>query len=397
MKLQPDWLFWPQTQKLVKAFADSGKNDELRFVGGAVRDSLLGIKAEDVDVASTLPPQLIKTLLEKTGIRVIPTGIKHGTVTALIEGKNFEITTLRRDIFCDGRHAEVTWSTDWKEDAARRDFTINALYLAADGELYDYFSGVEDAQAGNVRFIGDARMRIKEDYLRILRFFRFYAYYGKGEINKEGMVACTELSSQIAILSGERIQNEMLKLLAAPAIFKTIELMQKAGVLEQVCGFKAVLRNPNFIVGNGIINLALLLISAEIVPERALSIIADRWRLSGELRKFLSMLIIYNPKISSASSIAQQKSLLRKLGAGNFAALVQLKQALEPEENYNAMLELVQNWQIPEMPVNGADLLKLGFKQGQELGKKLQELEKIWEESDYKLSKAELIKGFPNN
>ena len=172
------WLHWPQTKRLVAAFAPYPQT--LRFVGGAVRDSLLGREVKDVDAATTLLPEAVMALLEKAKIAAIPTGIDHGTVTAVIDGKHFEITTLRKDLACDGRHADVAFTDNWRDDAQRRDFTMNAMYLSPEGELFDYFDGETDARAGKVRFIGDAGARIAEDYLRILRFFRFFAHYGVG-------------------------------------------------------------------------------------------------------------------------------------------------------------------------------------------------------------------------
>src|SRR5579872_7361897 len=209
--LSPPWLKWPETQALIKAFADA--KAPIRFVGGCVRDALLGRAVQDVDVATPLRPEATMALLQKAGIKAIPTGIDHGTATAVIHGKHFEITTLRKDVSTDGRHATVAYTDDWKEDAARRDFTINALYLSPDGELFDYFNGARDAKEGHVRFIGNAGERIREDYLRILRFFRFYAWYGKTEPDKEALTACTEAANNIGTLSGERVQQEMLKLL----------------------------------------------------------------------------------------------------------------------------------------------------------------------------------------
>ena len=393
MKLNPDWLALSSTQKLIKAFADAGKAGELRFVGGAVRDALLGINAEDIDAATSLLPEETTQLLEKSAIRVIPTGIKHGTVTALIDGKSFEITTLRSDISCDGRHAEVAFTNDWQEDAARRDFTMNALYLGTDGELFDYFGGMEDARTGHVRFIGNSKERITEDYLRILRFFRFFANYGKGEIDKEGLAACFDFALMTENLSGERIAHEMLKLLAAPKAFTALKFMQISRVLEQICGFAIHLKNAmKRIPSNSELNLTLLLLSADITPADALIILANRWRLSNGLKKTLSLLINHVNDISIDLPIAQQKHLLRTLGAEVFSSLIILKQALEPQENYQVMLRLISSWQPPKIPVCGDDLLKLGIKQGKELGEKLHKLEILWEESDYTLTKEDLLK-----
>lgn len=395
MKLSPDWLKWEQTKKLIEAFGEEAY--KFRFVGGAVRDHLLGIKSKDVDLATSIHPELIMKMLEKAGIKVIPTGIKHGTVTAVIDGKHFEITTLRRDTECDGRHAEVEFTDDWAKDAARRDFTMNALYLSVDGELFDYFLGISDLKAGWVRFIGSAGDRIDEDYLRILRFFRFYAYYGKVAPDAKALAACSELAPHIDSLSGERIQAEMLKLLAADDPSAAIKLMREKGILEHVCGFSC---KRVFIHGVGIndvnIRLALLIMRAEISATDALKILADRWKLPNNLKQTVLTLITHMPDISPAIDTPRQKQLIRRLGAETFSALLHLKMLLEPAKdygaNYNIMLKLAANWRPPVMPVTGNDLIAAGIAPGQKLGRQLYELEKIWEESDYKLNKQELLK-----
>jgi len=408
-KPAPNWLHWPQIKKLVSVFG----NDQLRFVGGAVRDAVLGIEAGEIDAATTMPPDAVISLLEKAGIRAIPTGIAHGTITAVIDGKSFEITSLRRDTACDGRHAEVAFGTDWREDAARRDFTINAMYLSASGELFDYFGGVADARAGRVRFIGDAKIRVQEDYLRILRFFRFYAAYGKGDADMQALSACREFANHINGISGERIQHEMLKLLAAPAPFSALALMQECGVFEQVCDF--AYQKPQFAQQNiafrctnmqfrhtnmqaidtlpdTISRLAFLLLNADIAATEALEKIAKRWKISNALYKKLSLLINNIDEISPAISLAEQKHLIRKFGAKNFTEIVILQSAIAPHELYQAMLKFAQNWPIPTFPITGDDLIKAGISTGKPLGDKLRTLEIIWENSDYSMNKEELLK-----
>jgi poly(A) polymerase len=228
----PSWLQQSPVRALIAAFAAVGS--PLRFVGGCVRDSLLDRPVKDIDAATpAIPPQVI-TLLEKSGIKAIPTGIAHGTVTAVIENKHVEITTLRRDAQCDGRHASVEFSDDWREDAARRDFTMNALYLSPQGELFDYFGGLDDARHGRVRFIGEPASRIREDGLRVLRFFRFYAWFGRGAPDAAALEACVAERGMIKRLSGERIQKEMLTLLAAPGPVPALRAMQETGVLAEV-------------------------------------------------------------------------------------------------------------------------------------------------------------------
>jgi len=393
MQLNPKWLNAPETQKLIASFGA----DKIRFVGGAVRDAVLGFEAVELDAATIFEPQETITMLEKAGIRAIPTGLAHGTITAVINEKTFEITSLRRDVSCDGRHAEVAFGTDWREDAARRDFTMNAMYLSADGELFDYFDGASDARAGRVRFIGDARARIAEDYLRILRFFRFFASYGKGAPDETALAACAEFAGQINTLSGERIQHEMLKLLAADAPFSVLELMQKQGVFIHAFGFSmsslrgairdvAIQKNPPS-------RLAFLLLNADIPALDALSKIKERWKISGALHKQLLLLINNVNEISPETLTAKQKHLIRKLGNKNFLAVIVLKNALAPHADYQKMLELANSWQAPAFPITGADLLSIGTPQGKELGEKLHALEKIWEESDYTLTRDNLLKS----
>ncbi len=391
MKLSPEWLNWLPTQKLLEAFGNDGR--KLRFVGGAVRDSLLGIEVVDIDAATSLLPSQVQELLEKSKIRCIPTGIKHGTVTALVDDRSFEITTLRRDISCDGRHAEVEFTSDWHEDAMRRDFTMNALYLAPDGELFDYTGGIEDVKSGSVRFIGDAKERIAEDYLRILRLFRFYAYYGKQHLEAVSLAACKEAAPQINSLSGERIQHEMLKLLTAQAPFSAIALMQDIKIIPHVFGFSINLKEQITQLKSAQLRLAYLLLCAGIPAADALKILSVRWKLSNEFKKLLELLISHIDDIYPSISIAGQKHLIRTLGKEIFTSLVMLKTALAEDINYASMLELAAGWQIPIMPVTGSDLLEKGIAQGKELGQKLKQMEILWEKSNYELDREELLKN----
>ena len=205
-----------------------------RLVGGCVRDALAGRPSADIDLATPQPPEAVASALNAAKIRAIPTGIAHGTVTALIDGRPFEITTLRRDLLTDGRHAEVAWTDDWQEDAARRDFTINAMSLSPDGTLHDYFGGAADLRAGRVRFVGDAATRVAEDYLRILRFFRFQARYGAGEPDPDALAAIEGGLGGIARLSAERVWSELKRILQAPDPTAALHLMAETGVLEAV-------------------------------------------------------------------------------------------------------------------------------------------------------------------
>lgn len=235
MKL-PDapWQHWPGLEPLLAAL---GAGDGLtRYVGGAVRDTLLGLAVEDVDLATSLPPRDVIDRIEAAGLKAVPTGLKHGTITAVIgEGRPIEVTTLRRDVSTDGRHAQIEYTDDWQEDAARRDFTINALSAdPVSGKVHDYFGGEADLEARRVAFIGDPLGRIAEDHLRILRFFRFHARFGRGEADAEGLAACASRANDLMALSRERIADELVKTLALPDPAPTIALMIEHGILAPV-------------------------------------------------------------------------------------------------------------------------------------------------------------------
>lgn len=405
--LTPDWLQWPETQKLIKAFAK--KKAELRFVGGAVRDTLLNRTVTDIDAATPLLPEAVITLLEKAKIKAIPTGLAHGTVTAVIGERHFEITTLRRDVATDGRHADVAFTNDWQADAARRDFTMNAMYLTPAGELLDYYAGVTDAQNGHVHFIGEPAERIAEDYLRILRFFRFYAHYGKGEPDEAAIIASMGLAPLIESLSGERIQTETLKLLAAPHPSPSLRMMQTLRILpfalgldlrdvdifarlealEQLLGitFEPLVKFAGFLYGIG----------AHMAKEEALDILTTRLRLSNQMVKELLPIARHTKLIQPKMTEQQQKRALRYLGQLNFKRILWLNWASSDEpmndlHPYIDMLELAERWLPPVFPLTGDDLIKIGIAPGKELGELLKELEEEWEAGDYKMSKEQLLR-----
>ncbi|MGH6946921.1 MAG: CCA tRNA nucleotidyltransferase, partial [Kiloniellales bacterium] len=225
---QQEWLTALETCALVAALTAGG--DAVRFVGGCVRDAVAGRPVKDIDLATPSPPEQVTALLERAGIKAVPTGIEHGTVTAVVDHLPFEITTLRRDLETDGRRAKVAFTDDWAADAARRDFTMNALSCAPDGTLYDPFDGLADLRAGRVRFVGDPRARIEEDYLRLLRFFRFQAHYGHEPPAPALLAVAMEMAPGLANLSGERLRQETLKLLEAPQPLPALEAMIACGV-----------------------------------------------------------------------------------------------------------------------------------------------------------------------
>ena len=218
----------PETLAVMAALGDA------RFVGGAVRNALLGVPVVDIDIAVPIPPQEAAARLRAKGIKVVETGLDHGTVTAIAGAHAFEITALRRDVETDGRHAKVAFTDSWAEDAARRDFTINALYASGGGEIFDYATGLGDLAVGRVRFVGDARTRIAEDYLRVLRLFRFHAWYGKGDLDTEALRAAAEAKGKLKTLSGERIAKELLRLLEAGNPAAVLRVMAATGILSEL-------------------------------------------------------------------------------------------------------------------------------------------------------------------
>ena len=281
-KLDParvEWMREASTLRLMGVLAKDG--GDARFVGGVVRNTLLGLAVKDIDIATPLPPDEVMRRLKRANIRAVPTGIDHGTITAIVDGRPFEVTTLRRDVSTDGRHATVTYTTDWREDAARRDFTINALYASADGEIFDYHGGFADLAQGRVRFIGDARARIREDYLRILRLFRFHAWYGKGDIDPDALNAVAHEKAGLAKLSGERIQQEFLRLLEAANPVAVLRIMAANGILAEILpGTLDIARlehlraidAENFFIPDPMLRLAALLSGGE-------TAVADRFKL----------------------------------------------------------------------------------------------------------------------
>lgn len=377
------WMEWPATQALLRAFAEGGV--PLRFVGGCVRDSLLGREVKDVDAATPATPDRVSALLQAAGIRAIPTGIAHGTVTALVGERLFEITTLRRDVACDGRHAEVAFTDDWREDAARRDFTINALYAGPDGEVVDYFGGLAHLAPLKLVFIGDASARIREDALRMLRFFRFTAQLGVQGFDAAGLAACAREAARIQNLSGERIAQEMLKLLGCAALEpEVLHQLHAAGLTAPLllpAPPPALARLHG--VTDAFVRLALW------APE-GIEAITERWRLSREQHAHLLALVATMRKLSPALPPAEQKKLLRAAGNYTFTRAVQMAAARD-DAAYDAMLHLANSWQPPAFPVTGKDLLAHGYAEGKGLGEALKRLEAQWEAEDYLPTRAALL------
>jgi poly(A) polymerase len=391
-RLDPQpWMSAPSTRKLMEALG------EARFVGGAIRNALLEKPVADIDIATPLTPDEVTKRLTAAGINFVPTGIEHGTVTAIVGGKPFEVTTLRRDVTTDGRHAVVEFTDDWRLDAQRRDFTMNALFADASGEVFDFVGGIEDLKAGRVRFVGDAAKRIREDYLRILRLFRFHAWYGKGEIDADALRAAAAEKGGIAKLSGERIAKEMLRLLEAESPAPVLRPMAALKILAQVLPGEANIARleslakfdaTEFFPPDALLRLAALLPHDAEIANAA----ADRWKLSNAAHERLADIAGADEKIAPSLSIREARKLLYLLGAQPFKDRVFLKWA----ENagaaiaWRALLVLADEWVRPRFPLSGRDVMRAGVPEGPLVGQVLGEVEKWWIDGDFAASEVSL-------
>ncbi|MCC7260226.1 MAG: CCA tRNA nucleotidyltransferase [Alphaproteobacteria bacterium] len=396
MRLNPPWLDDADVQRLLAACAAEGI--ALRFVGGAVRDTLLMREVGDIDAATPEPAGQVVHKLQAQGIRVIPTGIDHGTVTALLGKRQVEITTLRTDVETDGRHAKVRPTDSWEEDANRRDFTMNALYLSPQGELYDPHHGAEDALAGRVRFIGDAAQRIEEDALRILRFFRFFATHGEPPADQGALVACAAKQGMIAQLSGERIAQEMRKLMQAAQPIPSLRLMANSGVAAQVFGEQidvATLLRLTMLEHTAGVRVSVWARVAALLlePEDALRV-AKRWKLSKAERKHLGELMEIEP-LHAVHPAHHHTRVMRVHGAAFYRDLLLLSAANDVAWDIAPWIALSREFVAPVFPVKGDDLKKLGIAPGKEMGAVLMRLEHAWEESGYTLAKEALLGMVP--
>lgn len=378
-----DWMTAAPTRAVIAALAAEGA--EVRFVGGCVRDALAGRPIKDIDIATPDAPERVMALLEAAGLKAIPTGLQHGTVTAVAEHHPFEITTLREDVETFGRHATVAFTDDWKADAARRDFTMNALSLAPDGRLYDPFEGRADLAAGRVRFVGEATARIREDYLRILRFFRFQAHYGRLPPDPATLAAIGAEAAGIEGLSGERLRAEMLKLLAAPDPFAALSAMRDCGALAFVlpdadlAGLRSLLRLESG--ADALLRLAALLPPGEAAARQT----ALRLRLSNAERDLLLLLQAPGFDVALDSGRRTLRLAAYRLGLESLSKLLLLKAAREgaSPEALAAALAPLQDWSAPAFPLQGRDLLEMGCEPGPALGRALAVLEDWWIGQDF--------------
>lgn len=378
----------PASRRVVAALAKDGAT--VRFCGGAVRDALAGIETVyDIDLATPDPPETVVRLAAAAGLATRPTGIGHGTVTVVADGRAFEVTTLRRDVETYGRKAKVAFTDDWKEDAARRDFTINALYADPDGAVIDYFSGMADLAAGIVRFIGDPMERIREDALRILRFFRFHARFGKSAPDIDSLTACRTLAPLTASLSGERIRQELFRLLLGPRPDYAMRLMLEANVLAVILPQATRLDHLSRLVA----------IETAADPLRRLGALlsggaddaAMRLRLSNaDARRLVEMC----PPIAlpADDDARARRRILYAYESSRVRDGAWLALAETGDPRYRDWIEAADAWRRPKLPVGGEDAQRLGVPKGPPLGQALRQVEDAWIASDFTLDRDACLK-----
>ena len=412
----PEWMRCDKTQKLMQVIGGDQTPPQSLVVGGCVRNELLGVPVSDIDIATQLTPDQVMEKLKAAGIKAVPTGIDHGTVTAIVDRKPFEITSLRQDVSTDGRHADVEFTDDWTQDARRRDFTMNTLLADLSGNIYDPTrQGLTNLRARNVIFVGDAATRIAEDYLRILRFFRFHAVYGQGEMDAGALKACAAAADKISSLSRERITQEFLKILAvsgAPEILKIMfnhkvltglaDKSYQVNMLQRLCdlqekyspslsyfgsteGSKTISRDPAIKSQDDRVGvsqddargvnalMARLFVLAGYKP----SLFDDYLRLSHAQTKFLIKLEMAVSAVFYGDEKALKKAIFYH---GNDLMLQGYLLVLangKTQEN-KEMIGVLQNWQAPECPITGETLLAEGYQTGPELGLELKRRQEEW-------------------
>jgi poly(A) polymerase len=390
------WLERPETRAVLAALTAAGH--EARIVGGTVRNALLGEPVTDIDIATTATPDEVMAAAAAAGLHAIPTGVSHGTVTMVANRVPFEVTTLREDVETFGRHARVAFTADWAADARRRDFTINALYCDADGAISDPIGGLADLAARRIRFIGDARARIREDALRILRFFRFHARYSPEAIDAAGLEACAKERRLLVQLSAERVRAELMKLLEAPGAARVIAAMAahgfivgilgrapRIGLIERLVAQDVRMQRP----ADPLLRLSVLAVAVEEDRDH----LAQRLRLSREEARDL---VVIDPRLMALVELDDhgRRRALYTLGVEHWRrmAMAGAASAEHPAEiaAWNALRTLPESWMVPKFPLAGRDALDLGLMPGPQIGALLAEIEAEWIASDFALNAAEL-------
>ncbi|MBI2740801.1 MAG: CCA tRNA nucleotidyltransferase [Rhodospirillales bacterium] len=373
--MTPRWMNEAPVRTLLGALAQGGI--VARFVGGCVRDWVLGrpIADIDIDIAVDKPPEAVMKALEAAGIKVVPTGLKHGTVTAIVKSRPFEITTLRRDVETDGRRAVVAFTDDWRTDAERRDFTFNALYAEPDGTIHDYFDGRTDLLAGRVRFIGDPEQRIAEDRLRVLRFFRFHARYGRPPFDGPSFDACRRNAATVSGLSGERVRKELFRTLDATGAADAFDAMLEAGVLDHWLPEYAGSAKLRALAAREETPDPLRRLAAVLPTEADATAIGKRLKLSTQESVRLQLML--DP--ANAVETANLRASLYRLGTKLFIDRV----LLDAPGDWRAALALAGAWTPPELPIGGNDALALGLKPGPKVGALIEAVERWWIAGDF--------------
>ena len=404
---EADWFQSKRLHRVLDLLNSDG--GEARIVGGAVRNTLMGLPVGDIDIATTLLPQDVVDRAEQAGIKAVPTGIDHGTVTLVVDGSPYEVTTLRVDMEPDGRRAKVAFGADWSLDAERRDLTINGLYADASGQVIDLVGGLDDIDSRNIRFIGDASRRIEEDYLRILRFFRFFAHYGEGRPDADGLRASARLKAGLERLSAERVWSELKSLLGAHDPSRALLWMRQTGVLTVVLpetekwGIDAI---PGLIATEKALGWApdpMLRLMAIVPKDRArLANMAQRLRMSkaeaARLAAFAAQPMLAEDLADTAlrrfvySEDAQaiRDTLRLQLSARRNDAQTD-DVALHSAAKLSRLLDVAETWQSPVFPVTGNDMLKAGVGAGPAIGETLAALEEAWIDSNFTLTREQLL------
>lgn len=395
------WMTQAETGAVIGALTAAGQ--DVRFVGGCVRDAIAGRVVKDVDIATPDRPEKVMALLEKAGIKVVPTGLKHGTVTAVINGKTFEITTLRVDVETDGRRAKVAFTEDWLEDAKRRDFTINTLSSTPDGDVYDPFGGMDDLAYGRVRFVGVARERLEEDLLRVLRFFRFYADYGRPDPDDEALAACRSVAHRLSELSAERIQSELFRILMTPEPAEVIGLMRGARIFETILPEADGPGRLRTLVWLETRAMALESIAPDPLRRLAAMLdtdgdgadaVADRLRLSNQQKIRLAAMIAPSARLAAQMDEPARVRALQGMGADSFRDVALLawageravnpRQPEEQIEGWLGQLKAAETWVRRQFPLKGRDVTARGVAAGKKIGVLLAQVEKWWEEGGFR-------------
>jgi len=400
------WMRATETQAVIAALEAAGGAGSARFVGGCVRNTLTGHPVADIDIATVLIPDQVIEALKAAKLKAVPTGVDHGTVTAVAGGKPFEITTLRRDVETDGRRAVVAFTDDWAEDAQRRDFRLNALYADAQGHVFDPTGeGVADARAGRIVFVGDPETRILEDALRILRFFRFLAWYGRGDPDGPSLAACERLKAKLAGLSAERVSKELLKLLEADDPRAVVRLMAQTGVLPLVLpaaeGLARFERLVDIETGQLFQCDPLLRLAALLSRDPAVGLAtAEALRLSNAQRDRLVAALGKEPRIVSWMSPRAARRAVYRLGAGAFCDRALLAWAESDRAaagvQWRALLPMAQTWPRPTFPLTGEEVMAAGVPKGPLVGEVMREVEDWWIDHDFtgdELSLVEQLKA----